>query len=171
MPNGTAAVEEARRETFSAPITPVDEKRFESELRRMDAAVSEEKKAREKFETRIEKSINDLRGEMNSRFDKMEKSVDTRFDKIEKSVDTRFDKMEKGVDTRFDKMEKTVDARFNEVNARFEKVDGEIRDLRGEMKDLRGDVNVRMDRLDDRLWWIFGAVIISILLPVVMKFL
>ena len=167
MPNGTAVAEETRRETFSAPITPVDEKRFESELRRIDAAVSEEKKAREKFETRIEKSINDLRGEMNSRFDKMEKSVDTRFDKIEKSVDTRFEKMEKN-----------VDARFNEVNARFEKVDGESRDLRGEMKDLRGemkdlrgDVNVRMDRLDDRLWWIFGAVIISILLPVVMKFL
>jgi hypothetical protein len=94
MANGTTAAAPAargtQRESFSVLVTPVDEKRFESEIRRMDAAVSEEKKSREKFETRIEKAVNDLRGDMNARFEKIEKSIDTRFDK----VDTRFDKMD-----------------------------------------------------------------------------
>jgi uncharacterized protein YpuA (DUF1002 family) len=113
-----------QRETFSVSVTPVDEKRFESEIRRTDAVVAEEKKSREKFETQIEKAVNDLHVEMNSRFEKMEKNIDTRFEKMEKSIDTRFEK---------------VDARF--------------------------------DRMDDRLWWIFGAVVISILIPLVTKYL
>jgi hypothetical protein len=72
MANGTAAVTSATRgtgrEPVSAPVTPVDEKRFESEIRRTDAAVSEERRNREKFETRIEKAVHDLRGEMNTGF-------------------------------------------------------------------------------------------------------
>ena len=136
MADSTAAAHETRRETFSAPITsasiiPVDEKRFESELRRTDAAVSEEKRNREKFETRIEKSVNDLRGEMNSRFVRVEGEI----------KDLR-----------------------GEMNSRFVKVEDEIKDLRGEM-------TARMNRLDDRLWWILGAVMLSILVPIVMKYL
>jgi hypothetical protein len=48
---------------------------------------------------------------------------------------------------------------------------GEVNDLRGEMKDLRVEVNGRIDRLDDRLWWLFGAIVLSILLPIAMKYL
>ncbi|MDR2176088.1 MAG: hypothetical protein LBO82_09180, partial [Synergistaceae bacterium] len=55
------AVDGTQRETISILITPVDERRFESEIRRMDEAVSDEKKNRDKFETRIEKAVNDLR--------------------------------------------------------------------------------------------------------------
>jgi predicted nucleic acid-binding Zn-ribbon protein len=42
----------------------VDEKRFESEIRRVDTTLADERENREKFETRIEKSMTDLRGEM-----------------------------------------------------------------------------------------------------------
>ncbi|MDR1378052.1 MAG: hypothetical protein LBJ36_03280 [Synergistaceae bacterium] len=45
----------------------MDKKRFESEICYVDAAVSEEK-SREKFETRTEKAVNDLRNDMNLRF-------------------------------------------------------------------------------------------------------
>jgi DNA anti-recombination protein RmuC len=135
-----------QRETFSVSVTPEDEKRFESEIRRTDAVVAEEKKSREKFETQIGKAVNDLHVEMNSRFEKMEKSIDTRFEKMEKSIDTRFEKVEKSIDTRFEKMEKSIDTRFEKVDARF-------------------------DRMDDRLWWIFGAVDISILIPLATKYL
>jgi chromosome segregation ATPase len=143
MANGTAApaARGTQRESFSAPVVPVDEKRFESEIRRVDALVLEEKKSREKFETRIEKSISDLRGEMDVKFNK----VDARFDK----VDAKFDK---------------VDEKFDKVDAKFEKIEGEIKDLRDEMSG-------RMNRLEDRLWWIFGAVILSILVPVLLKYL
>ncbi|MDR1649760.1 MAG: hypothetical protein LBR71_05820, partial [Synergistaceae bacterium] len=57
-----SATRETRREPFSVLAASVDEKRFESEIRRIDAAASDEKKNREKFETRIEKTISDLRG-------------------------------------------------------------------------------------------------------------
>ncbi|MDR1378248.1 MAG: hypothetical protein LBJ36_04280 [Synergistaceae bacterium] len=92
-----------QRETFSATITPVDEKRFESEIRRTDAAVSDEKKNREKFETRIEKNIYDLRGEMK----------DLRSDMKDLRSDMK-------------------DLR-DEMNLRFEKTDRDMKDLRGEM--------------------------------------
>ncbi|MDR2175593.1 MAG: hypothetical protein LBO82_06615 [Synergistaceae bacterium] len=169
MANGTAAAEIAatrgiQRETFPVSITPVDEKLFESEIRRTDAAVSEEKRNREKFETRIEKAVDNMRGDMNTRFEKTDSEIKdlrgemyTRFDKMEKSVDSRFDKMEKSVNSRFDEMEKSVNSRFdkmeNSVALRFEKMDGEIK------------------RLDNRLWWIFGAIVFSILLPIAMKYL
>jgi peptidoglycan hydrolase CwlO-like protein len=124
MANDTAAAAPATRgtarETISAPITPVDERRFESEIRRIDTSGADEKKNREKFETRIEKAVSDLRDDVK---------------------DLR----------------------------------GEIKDLRGEMnaefKNLRGEVNARIDRLDARMWWVFGAVILSILFPIAMKYL
>jgi DNA repair exonuclease SbcCD ATPase subunit len=136
-----SATRETGREPFSALVGFVDEKRFESEIRRIDTVAADEKKNREKFETRIEKTISNLRDDMVERFEK----VDARFEK----VDARFDK---------------VDARFEKVDARFEKVESEIKYLRSEM-------NGRMDRLDDRLWWIFGAVVLSILVPVVLRYL
>ena len=75
------------REVLPPTFTAVDERRFESEIRRIDTTLADERKNREKFETRIEKAVNDLRGDMNARFDKMEKSVDARFEK----VDVKFD--------------------------------------------------------------------------------
>ncbi|MDR2175075.1 MAG: apolipoprotein A1/A4/E family protein [Synergistaceae bacterium] len=188
-----AAMHGTQRETISVLITPVDERRFESEIRRLDEAVSDEKKNREKFETRIEKAVNDLRVEMNvrfdkmeksvdsrfdemkksvdSRFDKMEKSVDSRFDKMEKSVDSRFDKMEKSVDSRFDEMEKSVDSRFDKVDSRFDKMEKSV-DLRFEKVDIEiGNLRGEVKRLDDRLWWILGAVILSILIPIAMRYM
>jgi archaellum component FlaC len=152
MANGVtaaaSAARETRREPFPALAAFVDEKRFESEVRRIDAAASDEKRNREKFETRIEKIVIDLRGEMHTQFEK----VDAQFGK----VDARFDK----IDARFEK----VDARFDKVDARFEKVESEI-------KDLRGELNARMDRLDERLWWIFGAIALSILVPVTLRYM
>jgi DNA anti-recombination protein RmuC len=149
----TPATRGTQRETFSVSVTPVDEKRFEGEMRRMDAALSEEKKNREKFETRIEKTMNDLRVEMNVRFDK----IDARFEKMENNIDARFEKMENNMDARFEKAEKNVDARFEKVekniDERFDKADS------------------RMSRLEDRLWWIFGAIILSILLPLAREYL
>jgi chromosome segregation ATPase len=149
MANGTAAVPPAtrrtQRETLFIPITPVDERRFESEMRRIDATVSDEKMNREKSGTQIEKSVNDLRGEMKD----LRVEMNSRFEKVDGEIKNLRGEMK--------------DLR-GEMNSRFEKVDGEI-------KNLRVELNTRVDRLDDRLWWIFGAVVLSILLPIVMKYL
>ena len=66
------------------------------------------------------------------------------------------------MNAQFDK----VDEKFDSIDARFERVEREI-------KDLRTETNARMARLEDRLWWIFGvvAVILSILVPVLLKYL
>ena len=119
VPRGT------QREAISIPVTPVDERLFKSEIQRIDFTVSGEQKNREKFETRIEKAVNDLRSDMNSRFEKSDAKIDSlrnhmnsRFEKLEKSVDTRFEKLEKSVDARFEK----VDARFGQIDQKFEKM-------------------------------------------------
>jgi septal ring factor EnvC (AmiA/AmiB activator) len=71
-----------QREVLPPTFTAVDEKRFESEIKRIDATIAEDKKNL----TRIEKAVNDLRGEMNTRFDKMEKSIDSRFAKTDSDI-------------------------------------------------------------------------------------
>ena len=135
MANETAtAPRGTQRETISIPVTPVDERRFDSELRRIDVTVSGEQKNREKFETRIEKAVNDLRSDMGSQFEKLEKNIDTRFEKSDAQINglrgdmnSQFEKSEKSIDTRFEKLEKSIDTRF-------EKVDGAVKNLRGEVK-------------------------------------
>ena len=114
IPNPTAG--HTPREVLPPTFTAVDERRFESEIRRIDTTLADERKNREKFETRIEKAVNDLRGDVNTRFDKMEKSVDARFDRMEKNVDARFDKMERSVDARFEK----VDVKFDQLNDKMD---------------------------------------------------
>jgi chaperonin cofactor prefoldin len=186
MPIGTTptlpTTRGTQRETFSVSVTPVDEKRFEGEMRRIDAVFSEEKKNREKFETRVEKAVDDLRGEMNVRFDKIdvrfekaEKNVDARFDKMEKSIDARFEKMENNIDARFEKMENNMDARFEKaeknVDARFDKAEKSIDARFDKIGECFDKADSRMSRLEDRLWWIFGAVILSILLPLAREYL
>ncbi|MDR1979366.1 MAG: hypothetical protein LBQ42_11595 [Synergistaceae bacterium] len=71
------------------------------------------KKSQEKFEIRIEKSLEDLKQDMNKRFEKTDKAVDG---------------------------------------------------LREDIKDLHKEMN-------DRLWWLFGAIVLSILVPVILKYL
>jgi len=63
---------------------------------------------------RMDVGFAEQRSEMNTRFDRLEKSLETRFDKI----DERFDK----VDERFEK----VDAKFEKVDARFETMHDQI---------------------------------------------
>ncbi|MDR1650129.1 MAG: hypothetical protein LBR71_07690 [Synergistaceae bacterium] len=171
MANGAEVMAPVVREFLPPVFTAVDEKRFESEIKRIDTTLADERKNREKFETRIEKSVNDLRGEINTRFDRMEKTVDARFDKMEKTVDARFDKMEKSVDTRFDKMEKSVSARFDKmeksVDARFEKVDSDIRDLRGEMFAGFDRLNGKMDSL---FRWMIGFLVGAVLIPIALQY-
>ncbi|MDR2175224.1 MAG: hypothetical protein LBO82_04720 [Synergistaceae bacterium] len=94
------AVRGTQREILSVPVTPVDEKRFESEIRRIETAGSEEKKGREKFETRIEKAVNDLRGEMKDLRSEMY--------------------------VRFEKTDDEIKGLRGEVNARFEKLNDKI---------------------------------------------
>lgn len=102
---------------------PVEEKTFSSEVKRFDSEIANIKKSHDKFETKVEKAIDDLRQDMRDGFAK---------------VDARIDRL---------------DARIDRLDARIDKIDG------------------RIDRIDGRLWWLMGAIVISILMPVALKFL
>jgi polyhydroxyalkanoate synthesis regulator phasin len=88
---------------------PVEEKIFTSEIKRLDSDIANAKKSQEKFETKIEKAVDDLRRDMREGFAK--------------------------------------------VDARIDRLDS------------------RIDKLDSRLWWLMGAVMVSILVPIALKFL
>ena len=81
---------------------PGEDKNFSSEVKRLDSEILNIKKSHEKFETRIEKAVDDLRQETRTGFAR---------------------------------------------------------------------VDARIAKLDSRLWWLMGAVIVSILMPVALKFL
>jgi chromosome segregation ATPase len=173
------------REILPPTFTAVDERRFESEIKRIDTTLADERKNREKFETRIEKSVNDMRGEMNARFDKVEKSADARFIKVDSDfrdmrgeMNARFDKMEKSVDARFEKVDSDfrdmrgeMNARFDKmeksVDARFEKVDSDFRDMRGEMFAGFDKLNGKMDSL---FRWMIGFLVGAVLIPVALQY-
>ncbi len=63
---------------------------------------------------RVDAGFAEQRGEINVRFDRLEKSLEKRFDKI----DDRFDK----IDDRFER----VDERFEKVDAKFDAVQEQI---------------------------------------------
>jgi hypothetical protein len=105
IPNPTAR--NAPREILPPTFTAVDERRFESEIRRIDTTLADERKNREKFETEVFR-----------RFDK----VDARFENLEKSIDSRFEK----VDVRFENLEKSIDARFEKVDVKFDRLNDKM---------------------------------------------
>ncbi|MDR1623028.1 MAG: hypothetical protein LBS00_11695 [Synergistaceae bacterium] len=115
------------RETL---ITPVDEKRFESELRRVDSNIAGASRSQEKFETEVFRRFNTI----DTRFEK----IDARFERMDAQIDARFERMETQINARFERMDAQIDARFREVN--------------------------------NRLWWIMGAIIVSILIPLMLKY-
>ncbi|MCX7925164.1 MAG: hypothetical protein N2554_05065 [Fimbriimonadales bacterium] len=88
----------------------------------------------------LPKQFEQLREEMNARFDAMQEYVDRRFDE----VDERFNE----VDRRFDE----VDERFNEVDQRFDEVD-----RRFDASDARHDrTEQRLDRIEKDLGFLKG---------------
>ena len=93
------------RETI---ITPVDEKYFESELRRVDSTIANVARSQEKFE--------------------------------------------------------------KEVFKRFDKMDSDIKNLRSEVNMRFSEMNARFNEMNDRLWWIMGVMIVSILIPIITKY-
>jgi DNA anti-recombination protein RmuC len=132
------SVEQVEKELFTS-----ESRRVDAAFRRLDSEMAEVKKSQEKFETKIEKALNDvridveaLRADMNTRFEKSEKSVDSRFTKLESNVDDRFAKLESSVDDRFDKLESSVDNRFDKVDCRFDKVNDRFDKSDGSFKTM-----------------------------------
>jgi peptidoglycan hydrolase CwlO-like protein len=68
------------------------------------------------------------------------------------------------LDSDINGVKKAADKYENNVNASINRLEREMGNMRQDIKDLRKEVN-------DRLWWIFEAVILSILAPVVMRYL
>ncbi|MDR1741229.1 MAG: hypothetical protein LBR38_05205 [Synergistaceae bacterium] len=67
-----------------------------------------------------------------------------------------------------------VKAAQEKLEARVEKkldvMHGDIKELR---KELKGDItrlDAKVDRLEARLWWVFGAVMVSILVPIALQY-
>jgi hypothetical protein len=97
MANGVTTPNPAKRDTpreFVPPtFTAVDERRFESEIKRIDTTLADERKNREKFETEVfrrfdkvdtrfektDSNIKELRGEMYAGFDKLNDKIDSHF--------------------------------------------------------------------------------------------
>jgi DNA anti-recombination protein RmuC len=110
------SVEQVEKELFTS-----ESRRVDAAFRRLDSEIAEVKKSQEKFETKIEKALNDVRIDMGA----LRADMNTRFEKFEKSVDSRFTKLESSVNNRFDK----VDDRFDKVNDRFDKSDGSFKTI------------------------------------------
>jgi ribosome recycling factor len=77
------------------------DERLDDLTKRVDEGFCESREDLRSFRIEVKTDFASLRGEMDTRFDK----VDTGFDKANTEIDTRFDK---------------VDARFDTLNARFD---------------------------------------------------
>jgi hypothetical protein len=85
-------VEQVEKELFTS-----ESRRADAEFRRLDSEMTGVKKSQEKFETKTEKAINDLRidvgalrTDMNARFDSMRNDISARFGKIDEKIDGNF---------------------------------------------------------------------------------
>jgi hypothetical protein len=65
---------------------PVDDKLFNSEVKRLDSDIKNANKSQEKFETKVESAIYDLRRDMKD----MRQETTLRFERIEVKMDSNF---------------------------------------------------------------------------------
>ena len=72
------------------------------------------------------KRLDDLKAEMNQRFDAQDKHINQRFDDQDKYINQRFD----AVDQRFDAQDKYINQRFDEVDRRLAGLENDVSDLR-----------------------------------------
>jgi archaellum component FlaC len=110
---------------------------------------------RQEDKTGGDPTLADIAERMDAGFAKVDErfeQVDERFEK----VDERFD----AVDERFEK----VDERFDAVDERFEKVDDRFESLRlelkGDIKDLDAKFDQKIDKLDTKLNWLVGLIVL-----------
>ncbi|MDR1623245.1 MAG: hypothetical protein LBS00_12840 [Synergistaceae bacterium] len=130
MPEGTAMLQVERKGSVSVQIIPVDEKRFEAENRRLDTEIGNAKKTQEKFETRTEKKIDELKEDI--------AQVRTELKQV-----------------RTELKEDIAQVRI-ELKQDISRLDAKFDDLRKEV--------------GNRMWWLFGAVVLSILVPVALQY-
>ena len=83
----------------------------------------------QRFDTQ-DKRMDDLKAEMNQRFDVQGKYIGQRFDAQDKHINQRFDAQDKYINQRFDAQDKYI-------NQRFDAIDGRIEDLAKDVSELR----------------------------------
>ncbi|GIV08840.1 MAG: hypothetical protein KatS3mg019_0931 [Fimbriimonadales bacterium] len=106
------------------------------------------------------KQVEQLREEMNARFDAMQESVDQRFDAMQEYVDQRFDAMQEYVDQRFDAMQESVDQRFDAmqeyVDQRFDTMQEYVDQGFAESNKRHDRAEQRLDRIEKDLGYLKG---------------
>ena len=88
-------------------LNPIHQ-RFDAIDQRFDAVDS-------RFDAQ-DKSINDLKAEMNQRFDAQDKYINQRFDAQDKYVNQRFDAQNKYINQRFDAVDQRLERLENDVS-------------------------------------------------------
>ncbi|MEK5037237.1 hypothetical protein [Sporosarcina sp. FSL K6-3457] len=72
--------------------------------------------------------------------------MDSRFEQMEKRMDVRFEEMEKRMDARFEEMEERMDARFDQVDKRFDKVELDMANNQTENRSHFRHIEERLDK-------------------------
>ena len=81
----------------------------------------------------LSRDLQDLRAEMNARFDAQDRHMNARFD----DVNQRFDDLRGEMNTRFDDVNKRFNDFRDDMNKRFESVNERLDGLTGEVSELR----------------------------------
>ncbi|MDR1048904.1 MAG: hypothetical protein LBL51_04035 [Synergistaceae bacterium] len=112
-------VEQVEKDLFTS-----ESRRVDAEFRRLDAETAGVKKSQEKFETKTEKAINDLRidvsalrTEMNTRFDKMRNDMNAGFEKINE----KFEKTNEKIDRNYKAADEKIDRNYEALNEKIDR--------------------------------------------------
>ena len=105
----------------------------------------------------VEQRLDDLKVEMNMRFEAQDKYISQRFDDQGKYINQRFDDQNRRIvdlkaemNRRFDAQDKYINQRFDAVDQRFDAVEEHLGRLSGEVSDLRR-LTDRVSRNEGRL--------------------
>lgn len=94
---------------------------------------------------------------IHQRFDDLRADLNTRFETQDKLINQRFDDLKDGVDQRFDAQDKRIDDLKDGVNQRFDAVDQRLERLENDMSELRrlservSENSIRIDTIERQL--------------------
>jgi len=126
------------------------DKRFEQIDKRFEQIDKRFEQIDKRFDL-LHQEVNQLRDEMDRRFELVQKEMDRRFELIEEKMDRRFELIEEKMDRRFELLQKEMDRRFEvlqkEMDRRFEEEKRE----RLDMKRRLIKVESMMTRMDEKI--------------------
>ena len=94
--------------------------------------------------------VYNLDSRLSSRIDQLDSKLNSRIDQLDSKLDSKIDQLDSKLNSRIDQLDSKLNSRIDQLGSKLDS---------------------RMDKLEDRMWLLLLGVALSILAPILLRFL